>query len=62
MYLVRCGAAGWLETHHVVPLHRGGAPFDLDNVATLCRDHHIRIHRRQLTPEESDWVAFVDSL
>ena len=58
----RCLRTGWLEAHHVVALHAGGAPFDLHNVATLCREHHIRIHRRQLTPEESDWVAFVDAI
>lgn len=37
-----CGAPGWLEVHHVVPLAAGGAPLDLDNVRALCRRCHFR--------------------
>ena len=37
----KCAAAGWLEAHHLKPLHQGGAPFDLGNVTTLCRSCHL---------------------
>ncbi|MDE2752918.1 MAG: HNH endonuclease signature motif containing protein [Gemmatimonadota bacterium] len=59
---VECGRAGRLEAHHVTPLHKGGAPYDLDNLATLCRSCHIDRHRRKLTPEEAAWRALVDDL
>ena len=45
------GGAGKLEVHHITPLsgirdgdghwHKGGLPFALDNLKTLCRDCHI---------------------
>ena len=39
-----CGRAGRLEVHHLKSLDHGGKPFELDNLRTLCREHHIRIH------------------
>ena len=57
-----CGKAGRLEAHHVQPLHKGGAPFDLDNLETLCRGCHIEAHRRKLSPGEAAWRALVDDL
>ena len=59
---VDCGRPGRLEAHHVTPLHKGGAPYDLDNLKTLCRSCHIEQHRRQLTPGEAAWRALVDDL
>ena len=38
---VRCGLAGKLEVHHITALSRGGSPFALDNLKTLCRDCHL---------------------
>ena len=38
---VRCGRAGRLECDHVVPLRKGGDPFDPANLQTLCRGCHI---------------------
>ena len=59
---VDCGRAGRLEAHHVTPLHKGGAPYDLHNLETLCRSCHIDRHRRKLTPGEAAWRALVDDL
>ena len=33
----RCGRPGKLEVDHIVPVHRGGAEYDLLNTQTLCR-------------------------
>ena len=38
---VDCGRAGRLECDHVVPLHRGGDPYDSGKLQTLCRTCHI---------------------
>ena len=35
-----CGKAGRLEVDHVVPLHSGGAPWELSNLQTLCEKCH----------------------
>ena len=37
----KCGGAGRLEVHHVVPLAAGGAPFDDRNLKVLCRRCHF---------------------
>ena len=37
---VRCGKRGAMEVDHVMPLAKGGAAYALDNLQTLCRDHH----------------------
>lgn len=29
-----------LHVHHIEPVADGGAPFDLDNLATVCARHH----------------------
>lgn len=49
-----------MEAHHIQPLHKGGAPFDLANIETRCRSCHIEAHRRKLTPGEAAWKALVD--
>ena len=59
---VECGRPGRLEAHHIQPLHKGGAPFDLANLATLCRRCHIETHRRKLTAGEAAWKALVSDL
>lgn len=38
-----CGRWG-NHAHHVVPLHRGGAPYALDNLAILCKRCHADVH------------------
>lgn len=45
-----CKATGCTETerltvHHLIPLSQGGAPFDLDNLITLCYKHHAELER-----------------
>ena len=35
------GRAGKLEVDHIVPLHRGGEPYSLENVQVLTRAEHI---------------------
>lgn len=33
-------AGGTPHAHHIRPLEEGGAPYDLENVATVCASHH----------------------
>ena len=60
----RCHLAGRPEAHHVQPLEKGGAPFDLSNVETLCRSCHIEHHKSEAddTPGRADWRAFVKAI
>ena len=60
----RCGAPGKLEAHHKQPLHRGGAPYALDNGECLCRGCHIRHHRGddRRTPGRGAWLEFIEEL
>ena len=37
----KCGKAGRLECDHVVPLDKGGAPYDPANLQSLCRGCHL---------------------
>ncbi len=57
-----CGAYG-NEVDHIRPLHKGGDPWDSDNLQTLCRSCHIaktaRENRRPMTPAESRWRMLV---
>ena len=56
------GLAGRLEVDHIVPLHRGGDPYALDNVQVLTRDEHIRKTAGENTrpdPERDRWRALV---
>ena len=58
----RCGRAGRLECDHVVPLHRGGDPYDPGNLQTLCRPCHIDKTAGENTrpdPERDAWRALV---
>ena len=40
---------GWrgLTVHHIVPIEDGGELLDMDNLQTLCRDCHEKIHGRK---------------
>ena len=59
-----CGREGQVDTHHEQPLKDGGAPFDLDNLASVCRGCHDLIHRRltRIGPyrRRSSWCACYD--
>jgi hypothetical protein len=37
---------GRVSVHHRVPLERGGAPFDLANLISVCRRHHEQAERQ----------------
>ena len=36
-----------LEVHHQRPLDAGGSAYDLDNLLTLCKTHHVQIERQR---------------
>ena len=46
-----------------MPLHQGGAGYDLSNLETLCRGCHIAItaadNRREPSPGEDAWHELV---
>lgn len=52
----RCGKAGRLEVHHIRPVVRGGAHYDLENLASVCRDCHRFLHRRV---RDDEWAALI---
>ena len=58
-----CGKAGRLECDHVVPVNRGGDPWDLANLQALCRSHHILKTRSErgaaVHPEVAAWRALM---
>ena len=56
-----CSRRSRLEAHHVIPLHKGGAPLDAGNISILCISCHVKIHKRKLTDPEQRWAALVDS-
>ena len=40
-----CRRPGRLEAHHEPPMGKGGDPYDLAGIITLCRGCHIEHHR-----------------
>ena len=38
-----CGQSRWVEYHHITPLAYGGQD-QLDNLITLCSEHHKQVH------------------
>ncbi len=66
---VQCGKRTRLEVDHVRPLDRGGSPYGLDNLQTLCGGsggcHAAKTAReqgRKLAPREAEWKAHLRSL
>ena len=65
---VLCGGAGRLEADHINPLERepGQDPYDWNGLQTLCAPCHVaktaKENRRELTPAELAWRAFVAEL
>ena len=43
----RCEQRRWLDVHHRIPVSEGGTN-TLDNLITLCKNHHIHQHELQL--------------
>ena len=59
------GHAGKLEVDHIVPLHRGGDPYDLANLQVLTRAEHIRktaAENRKPDPARDAWRKLVSEL
>ena len=63
---VKCGLPGRLECDHVRPLARGGDPWGMDNLQSLCRGCHIAKtaaeNERELSPESAAWRTLRDEL
>ena len=57
-----------MDVDHIRPLRLGGAPFDLDNLQTLCRGCHFAKSavengwRVVDHTDRDDWATFVDKL
>lgn len=57
-----CGRAGKLEVHHIVPLSQGGAPYDLDNLRSLCRDCHFDMEpSNEAGKDNRKWLRAIDA-
>ena len=60
-----CGKYG-NQCDHVVPLHKGGAVYDMSNLQCLCRGCHIAKTRAEYggprDPAREAWAALVDEL
>ena len=58
-----CGRAGRLEVDHIQPLHRGGAPYALENLQALCAFpcHGAKTRRENTlpTPGRDAWRELV---
>ena len=57
----KCGKAGRLEVHHIIPISEGGTN-DPENLTPLCRECHINIHRRQVSEREQAWETHVKEM
>ena len=53
-----CGRPGGLEVHHLRPLEEGGDD-DMANLATRCRDCHLRAHGKRPVLVDKDWERLV---
>ncbi|MCB0422307.1 MAG: HNH endonuclease [Bdellovibrionales bacterium] len=42
----RCLESTRIEIHHIRPLHLGGSD-NLENLVTLCQEHHRCLHSKQ---------------
>ena len=65
----RCQSCGHYgnEVDHVLPMHKGGAAWDLANLQTLCRGCHIAKTRKEncpaaRNPDAVKWKAYVEQL
>ncbi|MBI3543857.1 MAG: HNH endonuclease [Deltaproteobacteria bacterium] len=45
----RCNSSRWVDIHHVVPKSHGGEDV-LENLVTLCKAHHLHLHRMTAEP------------
>lgn len=56
----RCGRPGRLEVHHRRPLWRGGAPYEPDNLESLCRACHF-IREPDRRTDRLIWQQAIDA-
>ena len=60
-----CGRLARLQAHHDPPLRRGGNPYDITGIISLCKPCHQETHRhdrRELTEDEVAWKAMLAEL
>lgn len=48
----RCQEKRWIELHHKIAMHQGGA-HESDNLISLCSKHHRQLHRMTSGPTHS---------
>lgn len=60
----KCGRPSRLEVDHVMPLHRGGAELDDDNLQTLCVACHLEMTavEKGTDPERLAWRDYLRAL
>ena len=58
----RCNRPGHLEVHHVRHLKAGGSPLDVKNLAVLCKNCHIHIHKKLVGASEKAWLSAVKEM
>lgn len=57
----KCDRRGSLECHHKIPLAKGGAAFDPDNLEAVCRSCHLRLTADQNTsPRTRIWRDYLN--
>ena len=56
-----CGRAGALEAHHELHVQHGGQD-GLENLATLCRECHLRKHGRRRRTVGEGWKRLVATM
>ena len=61
-----CSKRGLLEVDHRVPLKRGGDPYSLDNLQSLCRSCHFAKtaseNRSPRSTRQAAWDAYVSEI
>ena len=54
----RCGLAGKLEVHHLIPVERGGQDV-MANLTARCRTCHLFEHRQRVSAERQAWRDYM---
>lgn len=50
-----CYSIGEVQVHHRIPVSLGGAIWDMDNLAVVCRQCHLEAHRRIEVSKMPEW-------
>ncbi len=45
--------------HHVQPIRKGGDPWDIDNLESLCRRCHAEEHAEKPDPARQKWADLI---